>query len=260
MKKQTLTFCVLLFSLFSIVSCSDDDKGLSIEQKVNDKWESKQSLSLDIKGIHYIRIKGADGKCTAKVENEDIGIIGVNADNSGTYIISLYKTGNTKLIITDESGQSINIPIEATEYIRTLHISEQNIVIEGAFSDDVKEEITTELNAMLLPQEIKVIQLFYQTTDAGKLEIKDSKDSKLYDGTFEQKAIQQYPLLVMSFNNQTHNYLLSANGKYPELRSTGPVSAYLVEDFTEKYKEQYPNIAAVITSVRIVTNIYYSWL
>lgn len=246
---QTLTLLIVFTTFLFSLSCSDNENdNLRIEQKIDDKWVSVQSLSLGIKSTIEFRIRGENGSCQVFVTDSDanskyseIASVGYN-ETDQIYKVVPFKTGSTTVTITDIDHNSIKVPLTVIDDTRRFYINQLFIRIEGV-SETEKVVLMSELEKSLILNDSRYINFIYNLPEAGKITIIDKDNKELYTGVFTEEWISnKYIKYVLTFSNVQHIYVLSVDGSYPEVRSSGPIKGYLTEDFTTKYKEKYPDL------------------
>jgi len=140
---KTLNYfiCALLFTSFSLVSCSDDDD--------NDLHFDRNNIDVIIGESEVVTVTNGDGKYTVTSSNEEIATVALDKKE---VTIAGIKEGKVSIKVTDESGNTgiINVSVIKDPYeddkadSTTRFVWNETSVIEGVDNGTYEMTQTTD--------------------------------------------------------------------------------------------------------------------
>lgn len=248
--KLILSFCLLFFSLFSFLSCSNDDEddhrnNLKLEIYENQGWTETKSASIDVGENYRIRILNTPfrGKCNITTENNDIISVEPDDDENGIWIIKSLNIGKTVINVQTSDDKSLSVPFEIAK--KTLKISTEDSYTQILGIDDNRfNDILYEVKKGYIPA-FSLINLTYTSYNSGDLIISDLAKTDSISGDFE---FDRKLHLKMNINKTEYIYDILYNSPFSSkssLRNIGKGKVYLVSDITSRYKDKYPDLISV---------------
>lgn len=180
--------------------------------------------------------------------------IELSQEDENSYIITANEIGMSQIIVTDGSGSVSAINIGIVNEFENYYVSETYSDVDVA-DETIKKNIEAELSDRSLFNNSKfILEYFkYNTPREGLLEVvsnKEQGDKEYFTGSFKEKTVSGQVHIVMLYNGQTFDF------EYKDDLSQSSRCAFLTEDLTRKYQEEYPD--AVINGVYAITYVYIS--
>lgn len=264
--KNKLSLSILLMSLFVafITGCSknDDDKSIRLyysiyDDKSNPVKDNRVSLLFPTSDKTQLIILGGDGHYT--ISNSDETVVNITMESKHINITPL-STGNSTIIITDNSGSLYTLNIEVRYLKSNLIIEQQDVIVIGdKLSETQKDEIQQKA-ALTLP--VKIKGGFSFIYDLGNLKghvlvYKDKYGENGIECPFEEIYTEREGikcrLFAIQIDGKKREFILN---RYvtPTRKSDMIIPIALIEILTNQFKADYPNVESVYTQQRI--NMY----
>jgi hypothetical protein len=205
---------------------------------------------------YTVNVQNASGTILAVSKDESIATVKVvNATYSGApvqnneIVISGVQIGDTQIVVSDEDGNTatLNVKVEDVNLFwsmvciyKKISLVEDEIVIDGT-DETSAANIRTDILVNRAKEKrfvIKVGQCF--PWNVYKMQVLDKDDTMLYElvgGTLSDSNYKFYlPVQDETSDVKTFSF-------YEETNSFGQ---WLVEDITDDYKTQYPNVKVLL--------------
>ena len=255
--KHLITVLLMISTSLGIVSCDNDDERFFLYQ-VDEVLFPNQAISgttIDIVGGGSVGITGGKAPYTAKIEDEQIATVKVDADRVK---ISSVKLGTTSLVVKDADGQTVKIGVKVVEFRQSFMSKAVLVKIEGG---NINEENKKTLEDQVIADgDVKAtgfVRWVYSTQKSGEMTLVATDDNTsrkiVIPFVREYKPVDGKAVTTFSTNyeGRAHEFYLTFPDR-PELdtRALGPSPCWLVEDVTEIYKTQPSYAGLALTSVQ----------
>lgn len=257
MKAKTTKLCllfILLCSLPAFYSCTDEAEAFYLYEY----WEVMldpeppiSETSLSITGGTKLGIKGGVAPYTAEIADGQIATAYIDENNDVQ--ISSIKLGSTSLIVKDADGRIIKIGVKVVNGKQSFAVKSVEARITGIDDNDtqqikeISEKVKEKMGKEIVMRPSGGIIFSFDTKDRGTVKITPSTNPSVspVQGTFVRSLSEsRFSFHVNLDGGETHDFKLqlperpdnTPKEKGMTTRELGPVSYWLVEDATEKYK------------------------
>lgn len=256
MKKSFITNPVLVLLVGTVLFSCGDDKG--DDALNNDFTLSASELNMVVGVMDTVYIDG-DGVFTALSENS--GVANAFIENEKTYIIYPSTVGTTVITFTDGSANSSpkQLKVSVTERSERYLFGDQYLIIQLA-DDTYREEIREDCIKSSILSLGNWMELTFLSHKSGNIYVyKEGEEPFEFEGSFSlaspvQSDIQlPLPVETLFVKSGDSEYIFTIGGEFV-ICFNGNVTTKasimdsgfsLEEDFTEKYRQQYPQAGIV---------------
>jgi hypothetical protein len=263
---KLVTIIFIIISSLGISSCCDDDRYDPIRIPSFDR--DNVELHFAVKKTYTYKIEGGDGFYTVESDNDKVLTAEIiKEDNTAKLRINLLDTGFAKIIIVDQSGNSLLLKVQSKYKQNVFVVKGLNVSISGKLSDERKEALK-EMALERIPLEPGDRYKFSYTDKdetKGFVRLYRGSSSKDYEeGTFE--VVQQ----VIGEKGKSHAvFKLNALGKkysfihanssselFPSLAKNSPTRLHFlfIEDLTDALKKENELLEKVLAVQFVVVD------
>lgn len=250
MKRKFFYLVMMLFAL-TMVSCSDDDKGIYFteDEVQGDMLTGKQvgikdnTLNVYTTEQNSVNVQGASGKISATSEDENIAKV-VACDNTDEKRVHVQgvTVGKTKITVTDEKGNSAQFIVDVKDVETAwsegtpIEVIDVKCRVDGVSKED-STAIASEVIAQNKYKYFLIQSRSYEPFLIRRLKIMDEQKNVLVEGLFygerdNSTGTTTYYVREYKSENILEQFIIAPR--------------YLIFDRTEQYKERYPSVKRVL--------------